>query len=298
MNSLSARFLIGVGITAAAFSASAAPTVLANGVQQLALGGNTGCYQMAIAYDPNNSQYYGGSGGAPSCNGYVWSSAGVLLQNAAPINVDVRGVNYNANNQKIEVVGYGSKSGFSPGSYSGLYEMGRDGAGLYTQSNNLVLAQLSGMADDQSVPSYDAARDVLYSKTAFSNLVNVTSHGAGNLLSTITLTGASVANTVLYAVAYDAVNDALIEFDNNTNQALVFDITGAFIGASQLSGGPYDHGYDVSYANGLLFVGNGNLDGYHGFQIFGAAANVPEPAALALTLAGLLATAGARRRRV
>jgi hypothetical protein len=284
-----------LSLAVGSMSAMAGSTVLATGVQGVSLAGGSGCYAMGVAFDSANSQYYGGGGGGPGCNGVVWNAAGARLQSLSPVNVDIRGVNYNTNNGQVEIVGYGSKNGYYPGShYSGLYEMGLDGAGLYTGVNSQALTQLSGMSDDQSVAAYDASRDVFYSTSSGSNVVNIAKHSDGSLLGTITLQGASVANTELYTIGYDSAADLLIRFDNSTNNALVFDMAGDFVGSSFVGAGNFDNSYSMAYTNGLLFLGTGS--GYESFQIIQTSA-VPEPTNAALLLVGLLGAAGVSLRR-
>ncbi len=285
-------------LSLASVAAMATPTVLSIAVDQLTLQAAAGCYQMAVAYDPTNSQYYGGGGGNPTCNGIVWGATGSVLQNFIPINVDIRGVNYNSNTGRIETLGYGSASGYgSAAGYGGLRQMGLNGSGLYTGANSLLLAQLSGITDDQSVAAYDAVRDVFYSTANQSPTVRIASHSTGLAVGSITLTGHSLSNVMLDAIGYDAVNDVLVEYDYAANQALVFGIGGAFIGASQLSGSGYDHNYAMSYTNGMLFVGKGSGGGYEGFRILEAGSKVPEPTSSALVLLALGAGVAVRRRR-
>lgn len=297
MNQTIARAVISSSMMLASFSAAAAPIVMAGAVRMVTLdggsGGDNGCYQMAVAYDGGNNQYYGGAGGFPGCDGTVWNAAGAVIQDVSPINVDVRGVNYNANTHQIEMVSYGSTSGEGP---VGLFQMGRDGAGLYTTSNLQLLSQLSGIADDQSVAAYDAGRDVFYSTAYRSGIVNIARRSDGSLDGTITLSGHSIDNTMDYSIGYDMANDVLVTYDFAANDALVFAMSGAFIGASHLSGGGYDASYSMSYTNGMLFVGK-NQGGYDGYQIIAAANDLPEPASYLLVFMGLLAAVAARRAR-
>jgi hypothetical protein len=287
--------ILGAGTLALASAATlAAPVVMSNATQVLNLAGANNCTQMGVAYDPAINQYYGGGGGHPGCNGMVWNASGALIQNVSPINIDVRGVNYNANSGQIEIVSYGAAFG-----YGGLVQMGRDSAGLYTTSNSLLLQQVAGMADGQSVAAYDSARDVFYSTVNRSGIVNIARHSDGGLAGTIALSGHSLSNTTYYSIGYDTLNDVLITFDAAAGQALVFGRSGAFIGASQLSGSGYDNRYAMSYANGMLFVGkSASGRGYDGYRILEAAtAEVPEPAGIALVFLGLLAAFSVRRMR-
>jgi hypothetical protein len=293
MNPTIAKILAAGTLALASAATLAAPVVMSNATQGVTLAGGSSCYQMGVAYDPTNSQYYGGGGGSPSCNGMVWNASGDLIQNVQPINIDVRGVNYNANSGQVEIISYGASYG-----YGGLRQMGRDAAGLYTTSNPVLLAGMAGIADAQSVAAYDSARDVFYSTANQSGTVNIARHSDGSLAGTITLSGHSLDNTMWESIGYDPINDVLIAFDTAARQALIFGISGQFIGASQLSGSGYDDQYAMSYTNGMLFVGKGSNGGYEGYQILEAAtANVPEPAGIALVLLGLFAAFSVRRTR-
>jgi hypothetical protein len=291
MNPSIVKILVAGTLALTSAAALSAPIVMSSATHVLDLAGSGGCVQMAVTYDPANNQYYGGGGGGTGCNGTVWNASGAVIQNVSPINIDIRGVNYNANSGAIEVVSYGVNSGSG-----GLKQMGLDAAGLYTRSNSLLLQQMTGIANAQSVAAYDSARDVFYSTANRSGSVKIARHSNGNLAGTITLSGHSVANTMSYTIGYDPIDDVLIAFDSAARQALVFAMSGQFIGASQLSGFGYDSTYAMGYANGMLFVGK-NSGGYEGYQIMQAAAKVPEPAGIALMLVGLLAAFGVRRTR-
>jgi hypothetical protein len=283
--------------------ALAAPTILAVAVPTINLDATFGDgTPMAVAYDPNFNQYYGGGGGYPGASVWVWDAAGNVLQTLTPGNVDIRGVTYNANTGEIETVGYGSQSGFgSNDGYSGLYVMGRDGAGLYTGSNTQTLPILPGMADDQSVPAYDPDADTFLSRSGNNpDIVNVVSHADGSLVMQITLDNASAGagSTQYNTIGFDSFFDVFFELDFSTQRALVFDMSGAYLGASQLPNLGYESSYALGYTNGQLFIGSNNYDGsYFGFRILEAGpAAAPAPGALALFGLGLVGIGALRRK--
>ena len=109
--------------------------------------------------------------------------------------------------------------------------------------------------------------------------------GSPELLQSITLDLASAGSPPLtyYFVGYDQTRDVLITLDHTNDRALVHDLTGAYIGASQLPiGTPVN--YFGGYANGQLFIkGPLGVDS-HGFDIF-----TPEPATISLMCIGAVA---------
>lgn len=274
----------------------ASPVVMSNATYAFSLAQASNCYQMAVAYNPGTNQYYGAGGGSPNCNGDVWNAAGAKLQSLSPINIDIRGVNYNANNGSIEIIGYGSQSGYGSNSgYSGLYTMDLDASGLYTGNYTQVLTSLPGIKDNQSVAAYDSKRDVFYSQQGGSE-VAVAKRSDGTFTNSIVLTGTSLSGVNANAIGYDLINDVLIEYNSQENTALVFDMSGAFIGASMLNAGTsYDSNYAMSYSNGFLFVGKGSNSGYDAYRIFEAPNAVPEPTTVALFGLGLIGFAASRR---
>ena len=244
-------------VLAMATTASAV-TILPNAFPTIHLAGPAP--QSTIAYHPGFDQYYASQTGYPQANAYVWDASGALLQTHGPLNIDARSWNYNPNTGNVEMIGY------SP---SGLWTMGLDGAGLLTGGNaNTNPALGSGL-----LPVYDAARDRFYSYGAGSS-VYVTSGVNGSQLGTITLDLAPAGSPTLtsYFVGYDPTHDVLITMDNVNNRALVHDLGGVYLGASQLpiaAPGSYFSGY----ANGQLFLRDSSgPGGTAGFNIF-----VPEP---------------------
>ncbi len=256
---------------------NALPTISLSGASESNNTDNT----SSIAYNPVFQQYYGAHIGNPSFNGFVWNSAGTLLQ-TRPLGTDARAFNYNPNTNSVEIVTYAAQ-------YSGgLYSTGLDGSGLLTGTNSFVLGPLPGLNSDQTMPAYDPVRNRLYSRNA-GGQINVVDRGNGSLISTINLDLASAGNPSLQqqTLGYDSLRDVFITIDTtNAGQlrAIVHSISGSYLGASNLPPAlPFSAQYCMGYANGQLFLSQANKTfTYRGFQIFA----VPEPATGLLLLVG------------
>jgi hypothetical protein len=266
----------------------------------LSMSGTSGSSAMNIAWNPNFQQYYGGMGGAPTYTGVVWNSSGTVLQLLTPVNTDIRSFYYNSNTGNIEDVTYSANNpSSSPSANYGYYSVGLNGSGLLTGVYTSKGVVLSGLPSVQTVPSYDAVRNLLY---GFNNLhsVNAVSAATGLVVTTITLDLASAGTSSLMAdsIGYDPVTDALIGFTTTGgNRALAFNATtGAFLASIPLTGlvSPASD-YGLGFANGQLFIYDGSLNAYRGYFI----TSIPEPATASFLAVGLLAFAaqGWRLRR-
>jgi hypothetical protein len=258
-------------------SAQAAPgvTILPNAFPTITLTGNPP--QSTIAYHPGFDQYYASQTGYPTARAYVWNASGALLQTHYPLNIDARSWNYNPTTGNIEMIAYNP---------SGLFTMGLDGAGLLTGVNvNTTPTMGSG-----ALPAYDANHNLFYSY--FSGTTVLVQSSIGTMLSPITLDLASAGSPTLNSTfaGYDQVRNVLITIDHTNDRALVHDLTGAYLGASQLPIGT-PNSYFAGYANGQLFIPD-NIGGTAGFDIF-----TPEPATMSLLAIGGLALLRRRRKR-
>jgi hypothetical protein len=270
----------------AQFLLTATPTVT------LSMSSVAGSTPMNIAWHPVYGQYYGGRGGNSSYGGIVWSTSGAVLQNLAPINTDLRSFFYNLNTGNLENVTYAAY-----GSTSGYRAVLLNGSGLFTGNYTNVGVTLSGLADSQVAPAYDAARNLLYAY-ASGNTVTVVSPATGLAVNSITLDLTAAGSPVLPSdvIGYDAINDALISYTTSGGaRALAFNATtGAFLASvtlPALTESPSN--WRMGYANDQLFIYNGPIDSYQGFAI----AAIPEPGTLSLLATGLIGFGLFWRRR-
>jgi len=171
-----------------------------------------------------------------------------------------------------------------------------------------VLASVPGMPDVQSSPAYDAVRNRLYARTwsttpPVPDAVSVINRADGSLISTVsidtTTPGIGYPSFFLshFAVAYDPTYDVWLMLDRGHDRVVVYDLAGAYIGASALPVG-FDtpSNYGMSVANGQLFLYSYNNSAWYGFTVL-AAQDVPEPATIALLGAGAGLALIIRRKR-
>jgi hypothetical protein len=253
------------------------PVVLGTAVQTITMSRGSafaGVSAMSIAYHPIYKQYYGANGGNSSNSGFVWNESGTRLQTQTPVGLDCRGINYNPATGNIEVVTFGAKTA-TAGSMYGLYVLDLTVAGLQTGTATQSLQQVPGLSDNQCVPSYDPARNRLYSRSSnvSQNTVNLVDRFTGSLLGTVVLdtTGLGAPSLQSYSLGFDPANEVFITFEPSRRRALVHRLNGTFLAGSTIPGTFTSGGdYDLSYANGQLFLFDGAANQYVGFRIFQA----------------------------
>ena len=279
-----------------ASNVNAAPLILVNAVPTISLQGAAGGLMGNVAYHPDFDQYYSGQLGSNSLPVQVWDSNGNLLQTAAPTNSPWRGFHFNPNTNNVEFTTFNAVSG--NGSTTGLFQMGLNAGGLYTDTNSNLLVSVPGIGDTQPNATYDPLRNRLYT-IQNDNIVNVSSYASGSLITTIALdtvaAGIGINDLTEDGIGFDPINDVFVSLHAASSRAMVFDINGSFLGASILPGS-LPARFNIGYDNGQLFVLQGS--DYNGFQIFGAAV-VPEPSSIVLFGLGTvgLVLMGRRQRK-
>lgn len=262
---------------------------------------------MNIAWSPVFNQYYGAGGGSPGSSGRVWDSAGTILQTLTPINEDYRSVYFNPNTNQLEMTTFGANGGGFANPDRGILKPNLDGSGFYQGTYTILLASAPGLISEQSVPAYDAARNLFYSydRNISASTVNLVNRTTGALSSSIVLDLAAAGNPLLAieSIGYDPSTDSIISFTSSGgNRALAFNSqTGAFKASINLPGFSFaDTSYSVGFANNQIFVHDGEADLYRGFTITAA---VPEPATIAAfgmaaTVTGCVMFRRRRKRRL
>lgn len=296
--------LIAVSAWGAGLSPAMAQAILADAEPTINLPreGNGQSNPMAVAYHPGQNRYYGGDGGRNDYPGFTWDAAGNLLDVQAPINMDVRAYNFNPNTGNIEVVTFSAVGGGSP---DALMTAGLDANGFLSGTNTTALSAMPGLPGTQTMPAYDPAADVFYARST-TGTVNIVNRSDGTLAGTISLDLAAAGTPTLQSdfVGYDRSRQLLITVDTDNERALVHDLSGNFLGASNVVNfNPQQANFSAGYANGQLFLFDTDIDAYRGFSLFeeALAPSMPIPTmqtwGLLLLVALMLGTALLATRR-
>lgn len=243
-----------VALCALAAGRAEAVVILANAVPTFNLAApDRESTPMTVAYHPGFNQYYAGIGGNPSFRAYTYDAAGNLLDTRDPINVDIRGINYNGNSGDIEINTFNAVAGGSP---AALMSMGLDGSGFFTGVNGAVLGTMPGLPSDQAAAAYDTGRDLFYARST-SGTVNFLLGADGTLDSQVNLDLVTPGNPPLLdeVIGFDSFFDVFVTVSLG-GDALVHDRTsGAYLGSSLLPAfQPTQNRWNMGYANGNLFV--------------------------------------------
>ena len=244
---------------------------------------------MTVAYIPSLKRYYIADGGlapmgsdteAPVSKSQIhaYDDEGKYINSAKP-GYDNRSIYYNSNSNKLETITYNISSfgGFSPN--TGIFSIDLTDTGEVKDSSSDVFGFNPAFGDANTMPSYNAEKNLYYAKQGRSNKVLVVDLKVREQISEINLdlTKAGVAfdDVSDFFVAYTGIKGEEFELlDIDHKAVLVFDLTGKFIGKSELPKDlklrSHNHLNGAGYANDMLFVyheSEGEFGTYYGFKV-------------------------------
>ena len=244
---------------------------------------------MTVAHIPGLKRYYIADGGlAPMASEFesatskseihAYDDDGKYVNSAKP-GYDNRSIYYNPNSDKLETITYNISSdvGFSPN--TGIYAIDISETGEVKDTSNEVTQFNPAFGDAATIPSYNPETQLYYAKQERGNKVWVVNLKSREKVSEIALdfTKAGVASDDVsdHFVAFTGVKgEELILLDVDHKAVLVFDLSGKYVGKSEL---PKDmklrsqnHFNGTGYTNNMLFVYHepeGEFGTYYGFKI-------------------------------
>ena len=244
---------------------------------------------MTVAHIPGLKRYYIADGGlAPMASEFesatskseihAYDDDGKYVNSAKP-GYDNRSIYYNPNSDKLETITYNISSdvGFSPN--TGIYAIDLSETGEVKDTSNEVTQFNPAFGDAATIPSYNPETQLYYAKQEHGNKVWVVNLKSREKVSEIALdfTKAGVASDDVsdHFVAFTGVKgEELILLDVDHKAVLVFDLSGKYVGKSEL---PKDmklrsqnHFNGTGYTNNMLFVYHepeGEFGTYYGFKI-------------------------------
>lgn len=257
---------------------------------KIPLSKNSTTRPMTVAYIPAHKMYYIADGGlAPMGSEYeaavsksevhAYNDSGKHVNSAKP-GYDNRSIYYNPNTGKLETVTYNVSSdvGFSPN--TGIYALDVADNGEIKNSSSEILLSNPAFGQSGTMPAYDAENNRYFAKQGRSNQVFIVDPKLRERIGTISLDfeGAKVAHdevSDLFVAYTGAKGEELAMLDIDHKAILVFDLSGRYVGKSEL---PKDlklrsknHYNGTGYANNMLFVFHepeGEFGTYYGFKIF------------------------------
>ena len=244
---------------------------------------------MTVAYIPLYKHYYIADGGlAPQASEYesatskslihTYSDDGQYMQ-SVKAGYDNRSIYYNTNSHQLETITYNisSDAGFSPN--TGIFSIDINEDGTLKESSTDVFGFNPAFGHSGTMPSYDADTNRYYAKQGRSNLVFVVDTKNREKLAEIALdlskAGAAYDDVSDLYIAYSGIKgEELVLLDIDHKAALIFDLTGKFVGKSELPKTlklhAQNHFTGLGYANNMLFVLNeneGKFGTYYGFNV-------------------------------
>jgi len=244
---------------------------------------------MTVAHIPGLKRYYIADGGlAPMASEYesatsksqihVYDDEGKFVSSAHP-GYDNRSIYYNKNSDKLETITYNVSSDAGQSPNTGIYSLDLTETGDLKDTSNEVIQFNPAFGDAATMPSYNPDTNQYYAKQERGNKVWVVDLKSREKISEIALdfTKAGVVHDEISAhfIAYSGIKgEELVLIDVDHKAALIFDLTGKYVGKSEL---PKDlklrsqnHFNGTGYANDMLFVYHepeGEFGTYYGFKV-------------------------------
>ena len=244
---------------------------------------------MTVAYIPSLKRYYIADGGlapmgsdteAPISKSQIhaYDDEGKYVNSAKP-GYDNRSIYYNSNSNKLETITYNISSfgGFSPN--TGIFSIDLTETGEVKDTSSDVFGFNPAFGDANTMPSYNAEKNLYYAKQGRSNKVLVVDLKVREQISEINLdlvkAGVAFDDVSDFFVAYTGIKGEELELlDIDHKAVLIFDLTGKFIGKSELPKDlklrSHNHLNGAGYANNMLFVyheSEGEFGTYYGFKV-------------------------------
>lgn len=244
---------------------------------------------FSVAHIPGLKRYYIADGGLAPMGSeteapYSKSMIHAYDENSQYINssrpgYDNRSLYYNTNTHQLETITYNISSdlGFAPN--SGIFSIHLTESGELKDSSDEISQFNPAFGDSATMPSYDAENKRYFAKQARSNKVLIVDPKSREKIGDITLeidkAGAVQDDISDSFIAYTAIKGeelALLDIDHKA--VLVFDITGKYVGRSELPKSmklrANNHYTGLGYANQMFFVYHepeGEFGTYYGFKI-------------------------------
>ena len=244
---------------------------------------------MTVAHIPSLKRYYIADGGlAPLASEYEAATSKSLIHayddegkyvNSARPGYDNRSIYYNTNTSKLETITYNISSfgGFSPN--TGIFSIDLTETGELKDTSADVFGFNPAFGDANTMPSYNPETKQYYAKQGRSNKVLVVDLKAREHVGEISLAlekaGAVFDGVSDYFVAYTGVKgEELVILDIDHKAILVFDLSGKYVGKSELPKDlklrSHNHLNGAGYANDMMFIyheSEGEFGTYYGFKV-------------------------------
>lgn len=244
---------------------------------------------FTVAHIPAYKQYYIADGGlaplgseseAPYSKSQIhaYDENGQYINSSRP-GFDNRSIYYNTNTQKLETVTYNISSdlGFAPN--SGIFSIRLTESGHLTDASDEISQFNPAFGDAATIPSYDAEHKRYFAKQSHGNKVFIVEPDRREKVGVIELeldkAGAAQDDISDSFIAYTGmVGEEFALLDVDHKAVLIFDITGKYVGRSELPKNlklrANNHYSGLGYANQMLFVYHepeGEFGTYYGFKI-------------------------------